>query len=62
MAERPVVLPPHNGEPTMLRYLKDNPIAFDGPVGGLTFLGLVCWFGLLYLLLYLLPISATMPP
>jgi hypothetical protein len=33
----------------------------DGPVVGFTFLGLACWFGFLYLLLYLLPISATVP-
>jgi hypothetical protein len=32
------------------------------PVVGFTFLGLACWFGFLCLLLYLLPISATMPP
>jgi hypothetical protein len=34
----------------------------DGPVVGFTLLGLACWFGFLYLLLYLLSLSASMPP
>jgi hypothetical protein len=34
----------------------------DWPVVGFTLLGLACWFGFLYLLLYLLSFSASMPP
>jgi hypothetical protein len=34
----------------------------DGQVTGFVLLGFVGWFGFLYLLLYLLPISATIPP
>jgi hypothetical protein len=34
----------------------------DWPVVDFTLLGLTCWFGFLYLLLYLLSFSASMPP
>jgi hypothetical protein len=34
----------------------------DWPVVSFTLLGLACWFGFLYLLLYLLSLSASMPP
>jgi hypothetical protein len=34
----------------------------DWPVVGSALLGLAFWFGFLYLLLYLLSLSATMPP
>jgi hypothetical protein len=34
----------------------------DWPVVGLALLGLACWFGFLYLVLYLHALSAIMPP
>jgi hypothetical protein len=34
----------------------------DWPLVGSILLGLTAWFGFLYLLLYLLSLSATMPP
>jgi hypothetical protein len=38
-----------------------GPVMTDWPVVGFTLLGLTCWFGFLYLLLYLLSFSASMP-
>jgi hypothetical protein len=34
----------------------------DWPVVGFALLGLACWFGFLYLVLYLHALSAIMPP